>query len=281
MATPLRGSCSRLCGWLADRRIPRRLRAPIFRAFARWSGADLSEVRLELEDHPSLGAFFVRRLREGARRYPDDPDLLPSPVDGTLQSFGHIRAGELLQAKGRPYPVGELLEGAAGELEGGHYWTVYLGPRDYHRIHSPIDGILREVRWFPGARYSVNPRVLARRGRVLSINERAVLRLEESIERTTTLFLVAVGALNVGRIRVVGVEPRGDVPPGGIRLRRGDELARFELGSTVVLISPPGGMEPSVGLTEGARVRMGDVLGQRVARVAPSDGASAARNAVG
>jgi phosphatidylserine decarboxylase len=261
MATPLRQFSSRVCGWLADRKIPMGLRAPIYRGFARMTGADLSEVRLALADHPSLGAFFVRRLKDGARTFPADPAVLPSPVDGTVQSFGEIRDGTILQAKGRPYAVRELLNGAGDEfpLEGGYAWTLYLGPRDYHRIHSPVDAELADLRWFPGARYSVNPKVLERRERVLSINERAVMRLDGS---TGPLFLVAVGALNVGRIRVVGVEPGASAPEPTRRFRRGEELARFELGSTVVLLSPRGGMRGGEGLEIGQKVRMGDVIGR-------------------
>src|SRR5688572_18976541 len=140
MATPLARTCSRLCGWLADRKLPTFLRAPVYRAYARATGADLSELRLALADHPSLGAFFVRRLKDGARSFPADTRLLPSPVDGTVQDLSVIERGSVLQAKGRPYAIEELLGDAraALELEGGHAWTIYLSPRDYHRIHSPV-----------------------------------------------------------------------------------------------------------------------------------------------
>ncbi len=250
-----------MLGWLSDRPLPRPLRSPLYRAYAGAFRADLSELRLALADHPSFSAFFVRRLREGARPLPADPSLLPAPCDGTLQAIDRIERGTLLQAKGRPYAVSELL-GAAGaglELEGGQAWTIYLAPRDYHRVHSPIDARLRAVSWLPGELHSVNPRVLARRARVLSVNERAVLRLEG---RLGPLVLVMVGALNVGRIRVVGVEPGGDVPRGQeLRFERGAELSRFEMGSTVVLIAPPGGHRPSAGLRPGARLRLGQPIG--------------------
>ncbi|HVS08439.1 MAG TPA: archaetidylserine decarboxylase [Planctomycetota bacterium] len=263
MPTPLRRASSRLFGWMSDLRLPRALRAPVYRAYGRHFGVDLSELRLPLEEHPSFGAFFVRRLREGARPFPPDPSVLPSPADGYLQSLDSIRDGSVLQAKGRPYAVRELLAGAGEdlELEGGHAWTIYLSPRDYHRVHSPEDSALAEVRWVRGARYSVDPRVLARRPRVLSINERAVLRLEGA---NGTLLLVMVGALNVGRIRVVGVEPwRSGSPNPPRALRRGEELARFEMGSTVVLIAPRGRAVPVEGLEPGSHLRMGQVIGRR------------------
>jgi len=263
MATPGRRAASRLFGWLADRRIPPRLRRLVYGGYCSFYDVDASEVRLALGDHPSLGAFFVRRLKEGARVFPADPRLLPAPADGTLQSLDRVHEGSVLQAKGRPYLVRELLGEAGGgvELEGGFAWTIYLSPRDYHRVHAPDSGRLAAVSWFPGSRHSVNPKVLARRAGVLASNERAVLRLEAECG---TLFLVMVGALNVGRIRVVGVEPGRD---GALaperRVARGEELARFEMGSTVVLLAPPGGPRPVDGLAPGRRLKMGEVIGVR------------------
>jgi len=264
MATPLARTSSRVCGWLADRRLPSFLRAPVYRAYARATGADLSELRLELADHPSLGAFFIRRLKDGARSFPADASILPSPVDGRVQSVCRIERGSVLQAKGRPYTLEELLGDAAlaREVEGGSCWTIYLSPRDYHRIHAPVSGALTTLNWLPGALHSVAPKVLARRPKVLSINERAVLRLETD---RGPFLLVAVGALNVGRIRVVGVEPHASAPQPALRFARGDELARFEMGSTVVLLSPRGGYLPAPGLSVGDALKMGQPIGQRAA----------------
>ena len=264
MATPLARTSSRLIGWLADRKLPRFLRAPVYRAYARATGAELSELRLALADHPSLGAFFIRRLKDGARVFPSDASILPSPVDGRVQSLCAIERGSVLQAKGRPYSVEELLGDArsANEVDGGHAWTIYLSPRDYHRIHSPVDGALSSLSWIPGSLYSVAPKVLARRPKVLSINERAVLRLETD---RGPFFLVAVGALNVGRIRVVGVEPHAPAPKPALRFARGEELARFEMGSTVVLLSPRGGFVPTQELSVGTAVKMGQAIGRRSA----------------
>jgi phosphatidylserine decarboxylase len=260
MTTPLRLCLSHCVGWAADRRIPKALRRPIYKLYARCTGADLGEVRMPLDEHPSLSAFFVRRLADGARPIADDPRSIASPVDGTVQSVCTIESGSILQAKGRPYSVAELCAGEERDLalEGGTAWTIYLSPRDYHRIHAPETCRLRRVRWIPGARHSVAPAVLARR-MVLPINERAVLRLDT--ERGP-LLLVLVGALNVGRIRVVGVE-RGDErelePPP--RFARGAELARFEMGSTIVLLAPAGAVRPRPELAVGSAVRLGQPIG--------------------
>ncbi|HTF89851.1 MAG TPA: archaetidylserine decarboxylase [Planctomycetota bacterium] len=261
MATPLARTSSRLFGWLADLRLPTFLRAPVYRAYARLTGADLSELRLALADHPSLGAFFIRRLKDGARVFPSDPLVLPSPVDGRVQSLCPIESGCVLQAKGRSYAVEELLGDArlAAEVQGGHAWTIYLSPRDYHRIHAPLDCTLSELTWISGSLYSVAPKVLARRPKVLSINERAVLRLQTD---RGPFFLVAVGALNVGRIRVVGVEPQAPAPKPPLHFSRGAELARFEMGSTVVLLSGPGGYAPLPSLGVGDALKMGEPIGR-------------------
>ncbi len=260
-----RRGLSRLVGWATDRRVPRFLRGPVYRGYARFTGADLTEVRLALADFPSLGAFFVRELRTGARPIDTDRAALVSPVDGRVQSIGPIDAGTVLQAKGRAYRVEDLIGGPASEtgkglqLEGGFAWTIYLSPRDYHRIHAPVGATLTAVRWIHGDRFSVAPAVLDRR-RVLDVNERAVLRLESA---SGTFLLVLVGALNVGRIRVVGVPPTYAAEPVATNLRfeRGAEIARFEMGSTIVLIAPRAVAVPVVGLSPGDAVRLGTRIG--------------------
>lgn len=261
MAFRLRNALSHATGWLADRRVPTVLRPTLYRCYALATGADLGETRGPLTIYPSLSAFFVRRLVDGARPLEEDPSLVVSPVDGRVQAVGPVEDGTLLQAKGRRYTVRELLAGIGEDLdlEGAFAWTLYLGPRDYHRIHAPEEGRLVEARWVVGERFSVAPRVLTRRD-VLAVNERVVLRFESV---RGPMLLALVGALNVGRIRVVGVPPGHDGPvEPPFRFRRGEELARFEMGSTVVLITPPGVAGGSVGAVEGAAVRIGRPIGR-------------------
>lgn len=261
-----RRGLSRLVGWATDRRVPRFLRGTVYGGFARYAGADLSEVRLAIEDFPSLGAFFVRELKSGLRPIDPDPDALVSPVDGTVQTVCAIESGTILQAKGRPYSVADLCGGLERglDLEGGSAWTVYLSPRDYHRIHAPVAARLEAARWIDGERFSVAPRVLDRR-RVLDVNERCVLRLASA---HGTFLLVLVGALNVGRIRVVGVPPSYAAEPvrPGSDFGRGAELARFEMGSTIVLLAPRGTAAPVAGLAPGNPVRLGTRIGTLLAR---------------
>lgn len=252
----LRRSSSALVGWLADRAVPRPLRGFVYGGYCRWTGADPHEAELALEGYPSLGAFFVRRLRPGVRPLDPDPHALLAPCDGTLQALGHVQRGALLQAKGQSYSLAELLGPGLSEsaLEGAWTATIYLSPRDYHRVHAPVSARLEEVRWLGAERRSVAPAVLQRVPRVLSTNERAVLALRGE---HAPLWLVMVGALNVGRIRVVGVDP-GRSPAQPSAFARGAELARFEMGSTVVLVVP--GAQPLPDLAAGTSVRLGQRL---------------------
>jgi len=230
----LRSASSLAMGWLADRHVPRALRPLVYGGYARITGADPSEAELGYEGYGSLGAFFVRRLKAGARTFDPDPRALLAPCDGTLQELGTIAQGALLQAKGQSYTLAELLGADEPGLEGAWTSTIYLSPRDYHRVHAPLACELCAVRWIPGELRSVAPRVLLRVPRLLATNERAVLALDTAVGRS---YLVMVGALNVGRIRVVGVK-NGETPAQPIAFARGAEIARFELGSTVVLVVP-------------------------------------------
>ena len=247
-------------GWCADRKVPTFLRGFVYRSYARITGADVSEARGPLEIYPSLTGFFVRELIEGARPIDDDPNALVSPVDGAVQIVDAITdAGRSLQAKGREFALDDFLAGIGDDIDwrGGHQWTLYLSPKDYHRIHAPEACTLTEVRFVRGHLYSVQPKVMAKRA-VLDVNERAVLRLET--ERGP-LLLVLVGALNVGRIRVTGVPRDHDGKLDKPRtVARGEELARFELGSTIVLIAPPGGPTPH-DLSHADPVRLGRSIG--------------------
>jgi phosphatidylserine decarboxylase len=261
MSTPLRTLLSRLVGWGAERSLPRAVRAPVYKGYARLTGADLSEARLALDRYPSLGAFFVRELVPGARPIDLDPQALVSPVDGRVQHVGPIEQGRALQAKGRDYPLDDLLGPVARglDLARGSVWTLYLSPRDYHRIHAPEACRLEQAWWIQGARWSVAPAVLDRR-LVLPINERVALRLATP---HGPLGFVLVGATNVGRMRVVGVRPGHAgalLPPPAFE--RGQELARFEMGSTVVIVAPGDVARPLAQLAPGAPVRLGAPIGR-------------------
>lgn len=251
---------SRLVGWLADRTLPRGARPLAWRTFARLVGANLDEVERPLAEYPSLTDFFVRRLRPGARPIEPDPTILPSPVDGRVQSIERIgNDGHVLQAKGQPYSAAELLGGLAPDaLAGWWSWICYLSPRDYHRIHSPYHGSLTGIEWIEGERISVSPRVLERIPRVFARNARVVMRLSTP---EGPAFMVLVGALNVSRILLEGLSIDGEHGGAKRSYERGDEVGRFELGSTVILVTPPESWRPRVGLGPGDELRVGAPIG--------------------
>ena len=241
------GAYSALVGWGATQTVPAPLRRPAYRAFARAVGVDLAEAELDLRAYPTFGDFFARRLRQGARRIDPASEAIIAPCDGKLAALGVAIDGTLVQAKGRHYHLAELVadEDFARALTGGAYATIYLSPRDYHRVHAPIDGRLVGYDYLPGELWPVNPRVANRRDRLFSRNERVVIRLAT---RVGTIAVVMVGAIGVGNIRLGHCPDSVTWRNAGERRRieldvpvtKGDELGAFRLGSTVVLVFPPG-----------------------------------------
>lgn len=220
----------------------------------------------------SFNDFFTRRLAPGARPLPEDAAAIASPVDGVVSQAGTIRDGRVFQAKGRDFSVDELLGGApqrALPFRGGSFATLYLSPRDYHRIHMPVDGRLVETVHVPGRLFSVD-----------ASTTRAVRRLFARNERVAALFDTAAGPLAVvmvGALFVSGIETvwQGLItPPTGRWVRswdhrddgpgfeRGDEIGRFNMGSTVILLFGPGRVAWAPELAPDATLRMGQEIGK-------------------
>jgi phosphatidylserine decarboxylase len=219
----------------------------------------------------SFNEFFTRALKSGARAGPKDADAIASPVDGTVSECGDIDRDMLLQAKGRRYTLGNLLAAQdwAGAFEGGCFATIYLAPFNYHRVHMPVGGQLLDTVYVPGRLFSVNgvtarhvPGLFARNERVLTLFETASGRCA----------LVMVGALNVGSMATVWA---GDITPAArrvvtrlpgqqVRLERGAELGRFNMGSTVILLFEPNRMRWDPRLRAGSIVRLGEPIGRMV-----------------
>lgn len=265
---------SALLGWTADRSLPARLRPLAYRAFARAVGANLDEAELPLGEYETLGDFFARGLRAGARPIDPATDAVISPCDGVIAACGVAAGGTLLQAKGHTYRLAELVadEALAGRLTGGHYATIYLSPRDYHRVHAPVDATLVGYEYLPGALWPVNPRLAARREGLLARNERLVIHMNSRV--LGDVVLVMVGAGGVGNIRLSHpglpsrpadtatlrrVRERVRVELGGVGVRRGDELGAFRLGSTVVMAFAPGPVVLQGSM--GQPVRFGERIG--------------------
>ncbi len=275
---------SRGFGRIADLPITPRLRRRVLTAFSRAVGVDLSEVELPLDRYPTLNAFFVRRLRPGAREWPADAGILASPVDGIVGRFGPIHDGVAIQAKGLDYSVGDLLgdEEAARRYRHGSFLTIYLSPRHYHRIHTPAPGTIAAATYLPGTLLPVNAPAVMHVPGLFVRNERLVCYVDASVGRVA---VVAVGAYNVGRIsaafdpewagdgrsvsnRRAARPSRGAYhPPRAVAT--GDEIMAFHLGSTVVLLFEPG-VRLARGLRQGTAVRVGEPIGSRVPPGTPS-----------
>jgi phosphatidylserine decarboxylase len=229
----------------------------------------------EPRDYPSFNAFFTRSLRPGSRPFDPDPRALASPVDGTVSQIGRLEGLNLLQAKGHDYSVEALLGGArpwAERFAGGSFATLYLAPYNYHRVHMPAAATLRDAWFIPGRLFSVNATTAAAVPRLFARNERVVCAFEEG---ALAFALALVGALFVGSIATVW---HGDVTPRSPRraaqlplestrapqrLDRGAELGRFNMGSTVILLLPPGTAEWLPALQPGSPVRVGQTLAWR------------------
>jgi phosphatidylserine decarboxylase len=256
-----------LVGFGARARVPSALRGPAYRVFARAVGANLGETELELGEYDTFGDFFARKLRPGVRPIDSNESTVISPCDGVVAARGIAANGELLQAKGLNYRLEDLVVDTtmAARLIDGPYATIYLSPRDYHRVHAPVDARLVAYDYVPGELWPVNLKVAARRANLLSRNERVVIWLESP--RLGVIAVVMVAATGVGNIRLRHAEDSVTWRHAGElrrielneQVKRGDELGAFRLGSTVVMCFEPGSVQLEGEV--GQAVRFGERLG--------------------
>ncbi|MEX2415504.1 MAG: archaetidylserine decarboxylase [Paenibacillaceae bacterium] len=220
--------------------------------FARLYGISLSDAEKAVEEYTSLNDFFTRRLKPGLRPIDEETNTMVSPVDALITGIGEISDGQLLNVKGQDYTVEELLNHSPRIVNYAHgfYIVLYLSPTDYHRIHSPISGKVLETEHIPGKVYPVNDFGLRYMRRTLSRNERLITYIQH---HTGEVAVVKVGAMNVSSIRYV--------EPLASQLERGQELAFFEFGSTVVLLMESGTFSPRSGLMTNSKVKMGEAIG--------------------
>lgn len=252
-----------------------RIKNPFTRWFIGHFQINLDEVlNPDPSNYEHFNAFFTRELKPGIRPIIEGEDSVACPVDGTVSQALPVRDGRIFQAKGHDYSLVTLLGGSverAAPFQGGIFTTIYLSPQDYHRIHMPLTGTLREMVHVPGRLFSVNPATTRVIPGLFARNERVV-----SIFDTTfgPMAMVKVGAVNVGSIETVWA---GEVtPPAGrvirawhyegdeaITLQKGEEMGRFNMGSTVVLLFGPDAAAWAEGITAGEKVRLGQLLGRR------------------
>ncbi|CUA81973.1 phosphatidylserine decarboxylase precursor [Gulbenkiania indica] len=218
--------------------------------------------------YTTFNDFFTRALKEGARPLADT--RLVSPVDGAISQYGPIEDGQIFQAKGKSYTATALLAGdaeLARTFHHGFFATLYLSPSDYHRVHMPCDGRLLRMSYVPGTLYSVNPVTARGVDSLFARNERVVCLFDSA---NGPFVLVLVGATIVGSMQTVwhGVvnPPRGgsirhwDYSDRNITLKKGEEMGRFLLGSTVVMLFPPGPLQFNADWAPGRPVRMGEPM---------------------
>jgi phosphatidylserine decarboxylase len=236
-------------------------------------GVDLSEAaESDPRAYPTFNAFFTRALKPGVRMPDPDPRALLVPADGRISQCGKIDNGRIFQAKGRGFTAAELLgdEAAAQPFANGLFATVYLSPRDYHRVHMPWTGTLRETVHVPGRLFSVGTDAVAAVPRLFARNERLACHFDTDFG---PMCVVMVGALLVSGVETVwgGIEipPYGgpittkDYRGRGIVVERSAEMARFNYGSTAIVLLPPGVAELAPQLAAEMSVK----LGQRLATV--------------
>ena len=262
---------SRLVGWLAELRHPRWLKNGMIAAFVRAFGVDMNEAEERYpEAYANFNAFFTRPLRPGVR--PLAGAGLVCPADGAVSQIGRIEEHSLLQAKGRRYSTWALLggdEARAAQFRNGHFATIYLSPRDYHRVHMPIEGELVATRYVPGKLFSVNGTTAEGVDRLFARNERLICYFDTP---AGPMALVLVGAMIVAGIDTVWEGQVAPPPravrdrdyrslPAPVRLAQGEEMGRFKLGSTVILLFPEGAVEWDPALQAGGVTRLGQALG--------------------
>nr|WP_086938067.1 archaetidylserine decarboxylase [Thaumasiovibrio occultus] len=269
--------------------------------FAAWQGGKVTtavinwfirQYKIDMDEaansdpafYPTFNQFFVRELKKGARPINDDANVLCYPADACVSQFGPITDGQLIQAKGHTFDVCELIGGSqpvADLFLGGNFATLYLSPSDYHRVHMPCDATLSQMIYVPGDLYSVNPLTAENVPNLFASNERVVCLFETE---HGPMIQILVGATIVGSIDTTW---SGTVtPPAGnmvrrwnyplegddaVRFKKGEEMGRFKLGSTVINLFPAGMMAFDNAVELNATTRMGAAYGQFVAKATPQE----------
>jgi len=267
-----KNALSRVVGAATRLPLPAPIGSGVMKAFANRYRIDLSECG-ELSGFRTFGEFFARPLRPGLRPIARGEEVVVSPVDAVVSETGVARGGRLVQAKGIDYTASALVgdERVGARLDGGRYATLYLSPRDYHRIHFPLSGRVLGWRYVPGKLWPVNPASVRSVPGLFTVNERLVTLLDSPLGLVA---IVAVGATVVGRVRATfdpevpvtnlagaGAQSLDYATP--IAVEKGQELGAFEMGSTVILIFEPGRVALSPAVAPGARVRVGEAIGGR------------------
>lgn len=238
-------------------------------------GVNMDEAKdSDINSYPSFNHFFTRELKAGVRTTANNNDDIACPADGAVSQAGDISDGNIIQAKGKSYTATDLLGGdeqRAAPFKNGKFTTIYLSPKDYHRLHMPLDGILKEMIHVPGRLFSVNAATANSVPRLFARNERVVAIFDTEIG---PMALILVGAIFVASIETVW---HGEVTPptakeiqswqytdNAPQLKRGDEMGRFNMGSTIIVLYGKDVMNWEETMVPGKKVQLGEKIGSRL-----------------
>ena len=257
---------ARCLGFSARIQLPRFLHKALVKSFVWKYNVNLEESVGKLEDFDSLSDFFLRPLKDGVRTIDRRHQFWVSPVDGTVHTFGNIQDGQFIQGFGNKGDIKKLLDiDEEINLEGGTYAILYLSPKDYHRVHTPNDVSVRQLKYSPGTLWPVFPAATKKIAGLFEKNERLTFALQSPIG---SVWMVMVGAFGVGRMTTSihstitntnGPAECTDFNPQP-QLQRAEEIGRFELGSTVILVWPPMTSKHVWHIQEGSPIKLGEPL---------------------
>ena len=262
---------TQLAGWFAQQKWGA-VTHFVIKIFAKKYNVDMSEAKKEnFSDYESFNQFFIRELKDDARKINENPTALCLPADGRVSQIGHIDDDRLLQAKGHFFSLSDLLAGdeeLVNTFKNGEFATIYLSPRDYHRVHMPCDATLRKMIYVPGDLFSVNPflaehvpNLFARNERVICVFDTAfgpMVQILVGATITASMSTVWAGVINPPRTGEVKVWTyQGD---NAIQLTKGQEMGAFQLGSTVINLFPANSVTLAEHLEVDVPVRMGEIL---------------------
>ena len=262
---------TQLAGWFAQQKWGA-VTHFVIKVFAKKYDVDMSEAKKEnFSDYESFNQFFIRELKDNARKINENPTALCLPADGRVSQIGHIDDERLLQAKGHFFSLSDLLAGdeeLVNTFKNGEFATIYLSPRDYHRVHMPCDATLRKMIYVPGDLFSVNPflaehvpNLFARNERVICVFDTAfgpMVQILVGATITASMSTVWAGVINPPRTGEVKVWTyQGD---NAIKLTKGQEMGAFQLGSTVINLFPANSVTLAEHLEVDVPVRMGEIL---------------------
>ena len=262
---------TQLAGWFAQQKWGA-VTHFVIKVFAKKYDVDMSEAKKEnFSDYESFNQFFIRELKDDARKINENPTALCLPADGRVSQIGHIDDERLLQAKGHFFSLSDLLAGdeeLVNTFKNGEFATIYLSPRDYHRVHMPCDATLRKMIYVPGDLFSVNPFLAEHVPNLFARNERVIcvfdtefgpmVQILVGATITASMSTVWAGVINPPRTGEVKVWTyQGD---NAIKLTKGQEMGAFQLGSTVINLFPENSVTLAEHLEVDVPVRMGEIL---------------------